>query len=258
MIRTISAKALQVINNYLKLDLGGKKIVTPYFINIRKNRAELRVMAGKGDPEEIVHEAKVWAQVKGFDLFKANSIQIRKFLMNLGIGIDCSGFVVHVLNAELKSRGFNSIWHYLTFKDNSFFMTIRRLLRPVENIGANDLTNDENSIKIQKLNDIRPIDLIRIVGKERNSYHVGIIIKTEHDEKGNIKYLEYANSHKDYGDQNGVRIGKIEILNPKGDLKNQKWIDDYKGKNYFKLHFAQNRENGIRRLKIFTLSRSNY
>jgi hypothetical protein len=251
MKKKLSQAALEVIKKYSELDILGKKVCTPYFINSNKKRAELRVMAGKGAPEEIIHEVKVWAQVKGFDLARAKEDQIREFMMDLGIGIDCSGFVVHVLNAELKRRKLGPLWNYLAFSNNSFFMKIRRMLRPLENIGANTLTNETNTTKISDLNNIKPADLIRLVGNKNNEYHVAIITEVEHDDNGKIKSFKYANSNRKYEDQNGVRIGTVKITDPKDELKDQKWIDDYKGKNYFYDDLMKNYEqNGIRRLKV--------
>ncbi len=259
MIEEISKQAQNVIESYNNLRIGGKKVIAPYFMNIKKKRGELRVMVGKGTPEEIEQEAKVWAQVKGFNLKKASPEQIREFLMQMDIGIDCSGFAVYVLNAELDSRGLNPIWTYLHYQNNSIISKLRRLLRPAENVGANTLTNEDNCVKIEDWNDIEPADLIRAKGKQKNAHHVAIITKVHKDKGGNVKSFNYAHSHRYYEDENGIREGKVEIIHPKGELKDQRWDDDYKGRNYMLEDLLVDYEdNGIRRLKILLPSSSTH
>ena len=250
MILQVSKSTRKIIKHYENLRIGRKRIVTPYFMNLKKKRGELRVMAGKGSPEEIEHEVKVWAQIKGLNIAQAENFLIREFMIKIGIGIDCSGYIIHILNVELQSRGLKPVWHYLKYPNNSLTSKIRRLLRPVENTGANTLTSDVNCDKVTDLNDIRPTDLIRAKGKQKNAHHVAMVTKVEKKKNGIIKEFEYTHSHSLYEDENGVRVGKIYITDPKKELKNQKWEDHYKGKNYFlKNLLVDYEDNGIRRLK---------
>lgn len=252
MKETISKEALDVISRFQNLNIGEKKIIAPYYMNTKKERAGLRAMIGKGSPEEIELEVKVWAHAKGINLNKLNEKQIREFMIERGIGIDCSGFVTYILNKELKDRGFGMLWNYLRFKHNDIFSIIKRKLRPVENVGANLMTSEDNTIKINNLNDIRPGDLIRSKGKVKNSHHVAIIIETERDEDTNeLKSFKYANSTRYYDDQNGIRIGEVVITDLNGELKDQKFNDEYNGKNYFYDDLmVLYEDNGIRRLKV--------
>ena len=48
MKETISQEALDVISRLQNLNIGRKKVVDPYSMNIKKERAGLRAMIGKG------------------------------------------------------------------------------------------------------------------------------------------------------------------------------------------------------------------
>lgn len=251
MIEEISQNAKIVIKNYSMLNVYDKYLPVPYFMNTKKQKGGLRVMVGKGTSEEIKRELKVWAQVKGFDIKKADAKQIRDFMMKINLGVDCSGFVVHVINAELKSKNKRAIWNHIDYPNNSIIAKMRRFFRPVENTSANTLTSEKNCLKVTQFNQIKPSDLIRAKGKQKNAHHVAIINKVSRDEDGNLKWFEYANAHREYEDENGVRIGKVTITDDDKELKEQKWEDNYKGKNYFLEDLlVKYEDNGIRRLKI--------
>ncbi|HEX9804435.1 MAG TPA: hypothetical protein VGA67_02040 [Candidatus Dojkabacteria bacterium] len=248
----LSQDAQDVIKAYTELNLGLKKVKAPYYMNLRGQKGGLRVMIGKGTPDEIEQEVKVWSQVKGFDIEKADEGKIREFMVNMDIGIDCSGFSVYVLNAELKAMGLKSIWNYLQFDNNSILARIKRIVRPIESIGANMLTNENNCIEITDFNDIKPSDLIRAKGKQKNASHVAIVTEVTRDADGNTKSFKYAHSHRYYEEENGLRIGKVEITDPAKELKEQKWIDDKDGRNYMLEDLlVEYEDNGLRRLNIF-------
>lgn len=250
-IESISESTFNLISRFSNLNIGGKQVCAPYYMNLKGQRGGLRVMVGKGDPEEIEHEVYVWAQVRGFDLNKASVDQIREFMIKEGIGIDCSGFAVYVVNNELRVHGYKEIWNYLKFPSNTLMARLRRKLRPVENVGANTMTSDANCIRIENYNDIKPLDLIRAKGKQRNAHHVGIITKVVRDDHGNTVEFEYVNSHRFYEDQNGIRFGTVKIIKPQENLLAQEWDDEYEGRNYFYEDLeVEFEDNGVRRLKI--------
>ncbi|MBD3362538.1 hypothetical protein GF362_02360 [Candidatus Dojkabacteria bacterium] len=239
------------IDKYFNLQIGSKSVVCPYYINPKVMVGNLRVMAGKGSPREIEHETKVWAKVKGFDLKKATSKEIRKFMIETHIGIDCSGFISQVLSLYLKENNLPPLIKLLKFKNNNLGSKIRRFLRPIENIGAKTLTSKANTVEIKDLNDISAGDLIRAKGKQRNAFHVAMIVEVKRNSAGEIQIFEYVNSHRYYEDQNGVRYGKVEITDPDGELKKQNWLDELNGRNYFLEDLLVDYEdNGIRRLRF--------
>lgn len=250
---SLPESAKKVINEYNSLLIGGKSIVVPYFINPKSQRAGLRVMIGKGDPGEISREVKVLAQLKGIDLNEMTNEQIREFMMDQKVGLDCSGFIVHVLNYWLVQQGDSRLIKYLEFPNNSFVAKAKRKLRPVEQIGANLLTNEENCKVIKNLNDVRPGDLIRSKGQRRNAHHVSLISEvTLEDNK--VKEIEYVHSISGYGNQNGLRFGKIIITDPEKDLASQTWTEVLEDRNWtYEGLMKEYSDNGIRRLKRVNL-----
>lgn len=236
--------------HYFELSLGGKKVKCPYYMNLKHEKAGLRVMIGKGSVDEIIHEVMVWAQLKGIDLNALSEQEIRAFMIKKGIGIDCSGFVVYILDKYFQIKGLGRLWKNLKYKNNSLYARFRRMLRPVENIGANLLTSDLNCDRIDDINKILPGDLIRAKGKLKNAHHVAVITDVTFNKQNKVKEFKYVHSHRFYEEENGVRKGKVIITNPKTGLKDQKWEDNYQGKNYMLTDLLINYEdNGIRRLK---------
>jgi hypothetical protein len=248
-IYKIPESAQKVIHEFTQLPIGGKNIVCPYFINPKSQRAGLRVLIGKGDPGEIAREVNVHAQLKSLDIYKLNETEIRQFMIDNHIGIDCSALVVHILNYWLKNQGDSPLIKYLKFTNSSFISKLKRQLRPVEQIGANLLTNHDNTSKVKNLNDVRPGDLIRSKGQRTNSHHVMLITEvTTHD--GVVKEIEYVHSVKQYNEENGVRFGKILVNNIHEKLHEQNWTELKDGRNWAYEGYIKNLEdNGIRRLK---------
>ncbi len=245
----INEAAKTLINRYNSLQLGGKSVVCPYFINIHKAR-DLRVMLGKGTPDEIEMEAKMWAKLKGANFEEMSTTQIRQFLMDRGIGIDCSGFVVHVLDAWFKAKQGKSIFRSLKPYGTSLRRKIAYWLRPAENMGAENITNAENCTEVG-IAKVKPGDLIRSKWKRKNSHHVLLVHEVIKDENDNVKVIKYVNSTEQYGDNNGIRFAEIIIKDQSKPLHQQQWNDDDEnGVNHTLEGYMFNLEdNGIRRLK---------
>lgn len=241
---------INTINDYESIEVGNKKVVAPYYMNKRKLKGGLRVMIGKGSPDEIEREVMVLAQVKGFDIDKAEPSEVRKFMQDRDIGIDCSGFVVHVLNAILKDKKMGSIDAYLQYNQNGIVSRLRRLLRPVENTGANVLTGINNCNEIKDINQVRPGNLIRSKGKVKNSHHV-ILIDSVTLRNNEVSEITYAQSNENYGENNGVRRGIIKITDPAKPIWEQDWHDqDQNGGNpTLEGVLIEKEDNGIRALK---------
>ncbi len=246
-ISSLSENTQKIIDNYFGLNLGNKKVKCPYFINSKHKKMDLRTLVGKGKPTEIEDEVKIWAQIMKFDLNNATEFEIRKFMQKYGIGVDCSGFVSHILNTELEDRSMPHLRKVMTFHDQSLKAKISRFFREVEFISANGLTNELNSVKIKLMN-VQPLDLIRLHSIIPGGFHVAIVTKVVDNE------IEYIHSSRFYLDENGVRYGKIKITNPNSeDLSDQEWIDnDKNGKNWIKEEYEVNKEDsGFRRLNCF-------
>ncbi|MFW5702880.1 MAG: hypothetical protein ACOCXP_02850 [Candidatus Dojkabacteria bacterium] len=251
----IDKKVTQNLEKYFKLEIGKDTIACPYFINTAR-RKDLRALMGKGTPEEIVLETKVWAQVKGVDLYQAHLSEIRDLMTRVGIGIDCSGFVYHGLEKYLRDKYGKGLLQILKFDNTDLRSKFARLLRPAENIGANSMTNEQNTLKVA-LDQVLPGDLLRGVGERKNVYHVALVVAVDQDSKGSTRKIYYWHSHRGYGEHNGVRKGSVEIVDANLPLIAQNWDDhgedgiNYLLENDLKPHPE---DSGFRRLKIKSLS----
>jgi hypothetical protein len=240
--------AKSAIESYQKLELGGNQVECPYYMNIKRHK-DLRSMVGKGTAEEIVMESKIWEKLKGISFDKMSEAEIRQFLIERGLGIDCSAFVVHVLDAWFRSVKKKHIWSCLKIHSPSFLHKIAYKLKPVEKLGADVLTSEINCERIE-LNDVKPGDLVRSKWKRRNAHHVLIVSKVE-KENGVLKRIEYVESTPFYGDKNGVLFGEIEITDSSKPLQDQNWLTkDENGVNFtYEGFLEQVEDNGLRRLR---------
>lgn len=242
---------LEAIERYKNLNLGGKHVVCPYHINPKTQRANLRVLAGKGNPEEIELETSIYAKLGGLDLENMSSQDIRKFMSKRHIGIDCSGYVVHLLDVYAKEKRGKRIWDYIKKPNRSnIYSKMRYKLRPVENIGVADLTSDINAEKISKISDIQVGDLIKTHGlRHKDGLHILLVIETVRDD-GHLISFKYTNSNRYYGDGNGIREGEVQIEDETLELKDQNWVIDKGDKCYEYEGLLVNYEkNGIFRIK---------
>ncbi len=237
------------INSYFKLPLGGKEVPCPYYINIKKirQRMGLRVLIGKGTPEEIKQESLIYEKLRGTNFYNMTIEEIRDFLVKRHIGIDCSGFIVHAINSWLKEIKKKKLCKYIKFPKQSLYRKIARFLRPVENIPANILTNNDNTIHIKNLNNIRCGDLIRLKGL-KGGHHVMMISEVT-QEKGKTISFKYIHATKWYEKQHGVREGEVIVRNMKEPLYKQKWTDYLNGRNWTYEEIKKDKEySQVRRL----------
>lgn len=235
----------KIIDHYLNLSLGIQKVPTPYYINEdhdqdykklhqvpkdidRFSRRDKKNMSliGKASPTEIEQTVYKYAKKHHLQLNSISKIQIRNFMEEHGIGIDCSGFVVWILNELFKEKYRKPIWELIEIKSGNLIRKLLVKLRPVSNISVRVLVN--NSVPIQKVSDIRPGDLIITW----EGQHVLLVSKVKYDQENNPIYFEYVNSTWWYGGSNGVGKGKVTITKQDGDLKSQDWDDFLPGKNW--------------------------
>lgn len=240
---TITDKSKEIVSSYFNLNLGGKIVPSPYYINTHKRKAELRALIGKGTAEEIIEETLIYAKIKGFNLKESDPFKIRSFMEKIGIGIDCSGFVGYILGSHINLKS-------LKFRQNSLYLSILRTIRFIQNISADDLTSELNTEIVTDLNNVKPYDLIRSHAVIEGGMHVAIITEVNTSEDGKVLDFKYVHSTRWYEEFNGVREGKIVVTNPLLDLSNQEWIDEVRGRNYFKEEFMTNiSDSGVRHLK---------
>ncbi len=244
-MRKAPQEVKQLIHHYFNLNIMNKAVKTPYHINIKHVRGELRSLVGKGTPLEIEDDVNIFAKLRKFDLQKASGSEIRKFMQTEGIGVDCSGFVAHILDTWLKAENQGNLKSSLTFPKTSLKRKILICMRPIENINANLLTNDINSIPI-KIEEAQPGDLIRLKGITKG-HHIAIITDA------NEEKITYIHSTRHYGEDNGIKEGIIKIKNKGLDLEKQEWLEkDKDGVCWtLKQYLKEKDDNGLRRPKFF-------
>ncbi len=226
---TLSKKGQSVLNNYLHLPFQNTQPKTPYFNNKKsKVRGGLRALIGKGSPTEIVEEAKILALKKKVDFNKLDEKTLTKFLVDHNIGVDCSGFVYHVLKAENPEK----IKNLKFSKSKNPIRNFIRKFRPTENTSVKVLADDKNSKKID-LKDVQPGDLITIIaaGKNADRDHVLLIDEVQKNSFGEITFVRYTHSldwSTDGKYNHGIRQGTIEINDINKPLIEQHWIESEK------------------------------
>jgi len=220
----LSKNAENLINDYISLPFKHTKGVRcPYINNARlKKRGQLRALIGKGTPEEIVEEVEIAAKQYGIELDKLDAKETKEFLIEKNIGIECSGFVIHILREQYLQIRNTDILKEIKIPAKNFFRKIINKLRPAENINVRVLDSDENSEKINDWKNIEPGDMIIMIDTKLGRDHIILIT----DFKDNtIKYAHARawSSEGKYG--HGVNTGEIKITHPKEDLLNQEWIE---------------------------------
>lgn len=227
--QTMSAEATAVIDDYLNLPIAGKAVQCPYVNNKRqKLRGALRVLIGKGTPEEIVEETKLLALKKKIDLEKLDEDGIKKFLIDENIGIECSGFVYHVLDAEMRAQGNGSLKQYLKFPNNK--SPVRKLLarfRTAENTDVRVFAHESNSTAVD-LKDVRPGDLIVQPKAHGSRDHIFLVQGIEfEDSKPSLIFYVHANQMPADGKyDHGVRQGSITITDVNNPIEKQQWPEE--------------------------------
>ncbi len=269
----LSPKAEQRIKDYLELPFKGiKGVRCPYYNNARsRERGQLRVLIGKGLPHEIVEEAQIISIQYHAGLFtkegecclhnaheSTTTDAIRKFLIDHQLGIECSGFVTHVLRAhflETKKIDITKKLHIISKRRIIRWLITR--LRPVENINVRTYTDPKNSRVIvghgeacdaQKL---APGDVITMLETGPNHKRNHILVIT--DIQGDVIHYAHARawtSEGQYG--HGIARGTITIQKPSKGLLEQVWeekkLANDKNETYWEAAQAHTLE--IRRLHV--------
>lgn len=228
--KTLSPQALQVIENYLHLPFQSRSISCPYFNNKRHGvRGALRVTIGKGTPEEIVDEAMLFGLREKTDLKNLSDEELKHFLVDHNLGIDCSGLAYYILDAQYYSIHKKNLKKYIHFETGNPLRKLITLLRPAENTGALTFANDKNS-KVVSLSDVKPGDFVAILysGREKNFHHMVTIHQVDY-ENGKPAVLHYTHTldwRVDGKYNHGVKQGRIEIVDLSRPVLEQKWVEN--------------------------------
>ncbi len=193
----------------------------PYFNNRRKKiHGGLRVSKGKGTPADIFEEAEIQAMQSHVDLKALPKDLFKEFLVENDLGVDCSGFAYHLLDAILVESGKSHIKNSLTFPQRGIVRNILTKLRPAENAGVSIFRDEKNSLPINP-RESQPGDIIVIMGTGRDKTYNHIMVITSVENRGSDIEIKYAHSYAWPSDglyNHGVREGSI--LFGKNDLTN--------------------------------------
>ncbi len=237
----LSNKAQKILEDYFNLPFDGiKGVRCPYFNNARlKQRAQLRVLVGKGTPQEIIEEAKIISIQYHAGLFdksghcclhnehtgkEVNSEEIRKFLIDHNLGIECSGFVTQILRAHFKeTKNIDIARKFFIASPKNLLRWMISKLRPIENISVCRYADDHNTQKIN-WQDAQTGDVVIILETGINNKYNHILLITEKT-ADTICYAHARawGSEGKYG--HGVSKGVVKIVKPNGNLLEQEWTE---------------------------------
>lgn len=252
--KVLSNRALSVIDEYLHFRFGSAVSSVPYFNNrVVKARAALRATIGKGSPKEINEEVETLAIKNHISKDTLADESLKQLLTDANLGIDCSGLVYYVLNAEGEELGKGAIDKHLSFVNCTGIVgKLRCALRPVENCDVATLAHEKNS-KLIPVKEVQPGDMITITGGpegfERD--HVLVIHQVDYQNFVPTKiYYSHAVAYSSDGIYGtGVRQGEIEILDPEESILEARWTENgQEGLSNFIFTRAQKSKTEIRRL----------
>lgn len=254
METSLTKEAEAVLLAYEKLPFG-EGCNVPYFNNRRaKIIGGLRVFIGKGTPEDIIEEIEIISLKERFGLKEIKHEELKKFLVDHGLGIDCSGLAFHLLSAECKSRGFGNLSRKLHVNGN-FLRKLKKIIRPAESVNVHAFALENNSLPVGT-RDARAGDFIVFLGtgKEKTYNHIMVITKIE--TSGNGLMFSYVHSYKWPSDgkyDHGVRRGKIRVTDIDVPLTKAIWEEKgASGKDNYTLESAILAQSvSLRRLRVF-------
>jgi len=226
--QTLSPDALSVIDHYLHFHVGPAVCSIPYFNNKTvRARGALGISVGKGSPKEITDEVNMLIFKHHIDSNALTDDSLKKFLVDRNIGIDCSGFAYHILNAEIRARNKDGLKKRIVFtRARGLVGRIMAKMSPVKNTDVATLADNENS-RIIAIGEVMPGDMIIMIQEttddERN--HILVVHEVERvDSKPTVIHYSHAIAYPEdglYG--SGMKQGTIEIADPTGSLFQQLW-----------------------------------
>ncbi len=226
-MESLSPEAQKVIADFESLP-AYPGVRTPYYNNRRqKVRAALRALIGKGSPLDICEEMELFSLREKIHLETMTPDQIRAFMIDHNLGIECSGFAYYILDAESLARKKGSIKKHRVLSNTSFLRKLISQIRPVENMGVVNFADEKNSKEVE-INHAHPGDIIvmRISKARTNEDHILIVTNVLYN-KGEVQKIDYVHSiawpeDGKYG--HGISRGTI-IVNGKKNLLDMTWTE---------------------------------
>lgn len=239
----------QRLNDYLHFVIDDKEVPIPYILE--PSRWNFSKSSGKGSPEMLYKEVFAVINQKGLQTSALTSSDIYKLMKEHRIGIDCSGFAYHLLDAYLLAEKHKSLsdvlLRFLGIKGffEKFILQFQRFRR----INAATLTSKLNCNEIINLNNIQIGDLIRMSVK-KEADHVLIITNVIRDENNLIVKIEYAQSSGQNTQDRGPHLGGIQIADINKSLKDQNWLEADLNSTSYNAYYHPDKGDGIFRLKF--------
>ena len=214
--------AEKTVQNYFSIAVAANKSVhCPYYRNPEsgKERWGLNAFSGKGSPQEIEDEVKIIEKLEGANFAEMSEETIRDIMRKRHLGIECSGFIAHVLDAWVKDTRQKRIFQVLKFPHVPFWKKVVILLRPFTHIDITTLVAPQNAKEFFDFQEICAGDLIRF---NTAIDHAVLVTEVRRDNAGLIKEIHYAHSvREDNG--TGVKRGVISIISSRETLLQQRW-----------------------------------
>jgi hypothetical protein len=226
---TLPPKTSSLLENYLTLPFNKTKIACPYWVNDLEKGIR-GPYSGKGTPKQLVAASYRRARKLGINLDKLSKSRLKKFLEENMIGIDCSGFVFHLMNMFDKENGGDGI--------TKKYLGYVRLpgWRASWKVNSSTLSSSTFTRKI-KLKDINPGDIIRLFAGK----HIAFVVRVN---KNSVTYTHCSN----YSRVKGCHLDRIIIKDWSKDLQFQDWKElTRKGNKYRDVTYFPNRGDSIRR-----------
>ncbi len=233
--KLLGEKTLSMIDQYKNFTVGKATCSIPYFNNKTiRARGGLRVYGGKGSPKDIYDELLARLTKDHVEVAVMTNENLKQYLTDKNIGIDCSGLTYYILDAESHERGLGQLDKHLRFtKCKGIFGKIRCALRPVENCDVKTFVDDKNS-KVISLDTVTPGDFIALIGdptdtnsgSDRN--HILVIHQIEYQNfiPTRIHYTHTIAYPEDGVYGTGIKQGSIEILDLQKNIADNLWIED--------------------------------
>lgn len=227
---TIAPSAQAIIDHYTHLHIGSHTVQCPYFNNRRSAmRGGLRVAIGKGTPKEIEEEAVVAALKSKINLDSLTPEEAKKLLVEKKLGVDCSGFAYHLLDALVRAEKNKKLREVLILpKSKNPLRNLIKKIRTIENTSVKVLADEKNS-KTISLSEVQPGDMITMIGTGYTGIidHILVItdIQKDADQNPILTYTHSLQWSSDGRFDHGVRTGTIKIINVQQPLIHQEWTE---------------------------------
>lgn len=228
--KTLTASALQIIDQYQHFHFGSAVASIPYFNNKTiRARAALKAQVGKGSTTEITDELEAVVIENGINKNALADEALKKLLVDSNLGIDCSGFAYYILAAETKAKtakNFAAFINLIHCKGliGKFFCK----LRPEANCDVLTFADDRNSHTINT-KDIRPGDIITIFSDREEHKgtrnHIAVVHQVDYKDDIPMRvYYSHAIAYPEDGEYGtGIKQGTIDIIDPNADILEQSW-----------------------------------